>query len=44
MLTFGIAALYGISKGKAFASITPAWVIPLIMALIGGLFTGKSGG
>lgn len=44
VLTFGIAALYGIPKGKAFAAITPAWVIPLILALIGGLFTGKSGG
>ena len=42
VLTFGIAALYGISKGKAFASITPAWVIPLIFALIGALFSGGS--
>jgi hypothetical protein len=44
VLTVGISALYGISKGKAFAAITPAWVIPLIMALIGGAFSGKSGG
>ncbi len=38
VLTFGIAALYKIPKGKAFAAITPAWVIPLIFALIGGVF------
>jgi hypothetical protein len=38
VLTFGIAALYKIPKGKAFAAITPAWVIPLIFALIGGIF------
>ena|SRR6266404_1116444 len=44
VLTVGISALYGISKGKAFAAITPVWVIPLIIALIGGVFSGKSGG
>jgi hypothetical protein len=38
VLTFGIAALYKIPKGKAFAAITPAWVVPLIFALIGGIF------
>jgi len=42
VLTVGISAMYGISKGKAFASITPAWVIPLIFALIGALFSGGS--
>jgi membrane-associated PAP2 superfamily phosphatase len=44
VLTVGISALYGISKGKAFAAITPAWVVPLIFALIGAAFSGKSGG
>src|SRR5260370_6994950 len=29
------------SKGKAFFAITPAWLIPLIFALIGGLFSGS---
>jgi hypothetical protein len=39
ILALALASLAGASKGKAFAAITPAWVIPLIFKIIGALFT-----
>jgi hypothetical protein len=44
VLTVGLAALAKSSKGKAFAAITPAWVLPLLIRLIGSAFSpGGSG-
>ena len=40
ILALALAALTGSSKGKAFAAITPAWLIPLIFRIIGSLFSG----
>jgi hypothetical protein len=40
ILAFALASLSGSSKGKAFAAITPAWLIPLIFKIIGSLFSG----
>ncbi len=40
ILALSLAALTGSSKGKAFAAITPAWLIPLIFRIIGSLFSG----
>jgi hypothetical protein len=37
-----LAYLTGSSKGKAFAAITPAWLIPLLFKVIGALFQPKS--
>jgi hypothetical protein len=34
VLTVGLAALAKTSKGKAFAAITPAWVLPLLLRII----------
>jgi len=42
ILALALASLTGVSKGKAFAAITPAWVIPLIFKIIGALFTPGS--
>jgi hypothetical protein len=42
ILALALASLTGASKGKAFAAITPAWVIPLIFKIIGALFTPGS--
>ena len=39
ILALALAALTGSSKGKAFAAITPAWLIPLIFRMIGAAFT-----
>jgi len=39
ILALALAALTGSSKGKAFAAITPAWLIPLIFKIIGAAFT-----
>jgi hypothetical protein len=38
MLGLALAHLTRSSKGKAFFAITPAWLIPLILAIIGSLF------
>ena len=38
MLALTLAYLTKSSKGKAFAAITPAWVIPLLFAIVGSLF------
>jgi hypothetical protein len=40
ILALALASLSGSSKGKAFAAITPAWLIPLIFRIIGSLFGG----
>jgi Yip1-like protein len=42
ILALSLAALTGSSKGKAFAAITPAWLIPLIFKIIGAAFTPSS--
>ncbi|HTS51289.1 MAG TPA: YIP1 family protein [Bryobacteraceae bacterium] len=39
VLTVGLAALTKSSKGKAFAAITPAWVLPLLVRMIQIAFT-----
>lgn len=39
ILALALASLTGSTKGKAFAAITPAWLIPLIFKIIGALFT-----
>lgn len=46
LVIFGLALAYmtGSTKGKAFAAITPAWVVPLIFRMIGALFTGAASG
>jgi hypothetical protein len=38
VVTLGLAYLAKSSKGKAFFAITPAWVIPLILRVIQGMF------
>ena len=38
VLTLGMAYLTHSSKSKAFIAITPAWLLPLLFAMIGGLF------
>ncbi len=38
MLGLALAYLAGVSKGKAFAAITPAWLIPLLFKIVGSLF------
>src|ERR1700693_598511 len=40
ILALALASLTGSTKGKAFAAITPAWLIPLIFRIIGSLFSG----
>jgi hypothetical protein len=40
ILALALASLTGSSKGKAFAAITPAWLIPLIFKIIGAAFGG----
>lgn len=40
ILALTLASLTGCSKGKAFAAITPAWLIPLIFRMIGAAFSG----
>ena len=39
----GSSALSGSTKGKAFAAITPAWLVPLIFKIIGSAFSGGVG-
>jgi hypothetical protein len=43
VLTVGLAALAKTTKGKAFFAITPAWVIPLILRIVQGMFQGAQG-
>jgi hypothetical protein len=43
VLTIGLAALAKTTKGKAFFAITPAWVIPLILRVVQGMFQGAQG-
>lgn len=43
IFAFALAALSGSSKGKAFAAMTPAWLIPLIFKMIGAAFGGGAG-
>jgi hypothetical protein len=38
ILGLSLAYLTGSSKGKAFAAITPAWLIPLLFKIVGSLF------
>lgn len=38
MLALALSYLAGTSKGKAFAAITPAWLIPLLFKIVGSLF------
>jgi hypothetical protein len=38
VLTLGFAYLTRSSKSKALIAITPAWLLPLLFAMIGGLF------
>jgi len=40
ILGLALAYMSGASKGKAFAAITPAWLIPLILKIIGSFFSG----
>ncbi len=42
ILGLALASLTGSTKGKAFAAITPAWLIPLIFRIIGSMFGGGS--
>jgi len=44
VLTVGLAYLTRSSKGKAFAAITPAWIVPLLLRMIQAAFApGGSG-
>jgi hypothetical protein len=44
ILGLSLAYLTGSSKGKAFAAITPAWVIPLLLVIVRAKFSpGASG-
>jgi hypothetical protein len=40
ILGLALASLSGASKGKAFAAITPAWLIPLIFRIAGAALSG----
>jgi hypothetical protein len=42
VLTFGMAYLTKSSKGKAFAMITPAWLIPLFLRIVQAMFQGNT--
>jgi hypothetical protein len=44
ILALALASLTGATKGKAFAAITPAWLVPLIFRVIGAAFGGGGGG
>jgi hypothetical protein len=43
VLTIGLAYLAKTSKGKAFFAITPAWLLPLILRIVQGMFQGSQG-
>jgi hypothetical protein len=40
VLTFALAYLGKVSKGKAFFAISPAWVIPLVLRMVTAMFQG----
>lgn len=40
IMGLAVAALTGASKGKAFAAITPAWLVVLILRIVGAAFSG----
>jgi hypothetical protein len=40
IFALAIAALTGASKGKAFAAITPSWLIPLLLRIVSAAFSG----
>jgi hypothetical protein len=42
VLTLGLAYLTKSTKGKAFAAITPAWLIPLFLQIVRSMFQGSS--
>jgi hypothetical protein len=44
VLTIGLAHLTKSSKGKAFAALTPAWLIPLILQIARSLFQPAQSG
>ena len=43
VLTFALAYLGKSSKGKAFFAITPAWLLPLVIRVVQGMFQGVQG-
>ena len=43
VLTLGLAYLYKSSFGKAFAALTPAWLLPLLFRVIGTMFGPGAG-
>jgi hypothetical protein len=40
IFALAVACLAGVSKGKAFAAITPAWVVPLIVRVVIAALSG----
>jgi Yip1 domain len=42
MLTLALASFAKSTKGKAFAALTPAWVLPLLIRMVGAMFGGAS--
>ena len=44
VFTIGLAYLTKSSKGKAFAAITPAWLVPLLLRMAQGALQGIQGG
>ncbi len=45
LVVFGLALAFmtGSTKGKAFFAITPAWLIPLLLKIVGSFFTPGGG-
>jgi len=43
VLTFGLAYLAKVSKGKAFFAISPAWVLPLLYRVIAAMLQPATG-
>jgi hypothetical protein len=45
LVVLGLALAYmtGSTKGKAFFAITPAWLIPLLLKIVGSFFTPSAG-
>jgi hypothetical protein len=43
VLTFGLAYLTKSTKGKSFAAITPAWLVPLFMRMVQSMLQGTTG-
>jgi hypothetical protein len=40
IFALAVACLAGVSQGKAFAAITPAWVVPLIVRVVIAALSG----